>query len=146
MAGGLLFRDEVDRVLLVEPSYKEHWDIPGGACEAGEPPWRTARRECAEEIGIDRPLGPLLVIDYIPSDDRMPEGLAFIFDGGRITDNEVSALTLTDAEVVSVRLLPIGEAATRVKPSLARRLRVALTAAQTGEHLVICENGRPVAG
>ncbi|MEV0066566.1 hypothetical protein [Amycolatopsis sp. NPDC050768] len=28
-------------MLVVEPSYKDHWEIPGGACEAGETPWRT---------------------------------------------------------------------------------------------------------
>ncbi|HWD06711.1 MAG TPA: NUDIX hydrolase [Amycolatopsis sp.] len=49
MSAGTLIRDEVGRVLLVEPSYKKHWDIPGGACEEGEPPWRTARRERAED-------------------------------------------------------------------------------------------------
>jgi 8-oxo-dGTP pyrophosphatase MutT (NUDIX family) len=144
MSAGLLIRDNADRVLLVEPSYKDHWDIPGGACEAGEPPWRTARRECAEEIGIDRSLGSLLVLDYIPADDRMPEGLAFIFDGGHVSDDEVAALTLTDPEILSVQLLPIDDAAERAKPSLARRLRAALAAAQAGGRFVICENGQPV--
>lgn len=144
MSAGTLIRDGSDRVLLVEPSYKEHWDIPGGVCDAGEPPWRTARRERAEELGIDRPLGPLLVIDYIPDDGQMPEGLAFIFDGGRITADEAAQLKLTDPEILSVQLLPIDAAADRVKPSLARRLAAALAAAQAGQALVICENGQPV--
>jgi ADP-ribose pyrophosphatase YjhB (NUDIX family) len=144
MSAGTLIRDAADRVLLVEPSYKEHWDIPGGACEEGEPPWRTARRERAEEVGIDRPLGPLLVIDYIPANDRMPEGMAFIFDGGIITEDEAAELKLTDPEILSVHLLPIDEAADRVKPVLARRIRAALAAAQTGGSFVFCENGSPI--
>ncbi|WP_425388664.1 NUDIX domain-containing protein [Amycolatopsis jejuensis] len=144
MSAGTLIRDGADRVLLVEPSYKEHWDIPGGVCEVDEPPWRTARRECAEEVGIDRPLGALLVIDYIPDDGRMPEGMAFIFDGGRITEDEAARLTLTDPEILSVELVPVDAVAERVKPSLGRRLRAALTAAQTGRAPMICEDGHPV--
>lgn len=31
MAAGVLFRDVHGRVLLVEPSYKPNWEIPGGA-------------------------------------------------------------------------------------------------------------------
>ena len=31
MAAGVLFRDRIGRVLLVEPSYKPNWEIPGGA-------------------------------------------------------------------------------------------------------------------
>ncbi|MFB9923669.1 NUDIX domain-containing protein [Amycolatopsis halotolerans] len=126
------------------PSYKDSWDIPGGVCDAGEPPWRTARREQAEEIGIDRPLGPLLVIDYAPDDGRMPEGLAFIFDGGRTSAEETGRLTLTDPEILAVHLLPIDEAAQRVAPSLARRLRVAWEAARAGERFVLCEDGQPL--
>ncbi|WP_412102692.1 NUDIX domain-containing protein [Plantactinospora sp. KLBMP9567] len=33
---GLLFTDPAGRVLLVEPTYKEHWEIPGGCVEADE--------------------------------------------------------------------------------------------------------------
>ncbi|MET9264774.1 NUDIX hydrolase [Amycolatopsis sp. NPDC004079] len=144
MSAGTLLRDETGRVLLVEPSYKDSWDIPGGVCDAGEPPWRTARREQAEEIGIDRPLGPLLVIDYAPDDGRMPEGLAFIFDGGRTSAEETGRFTLTDPEILAVHLLPIDEAAQRVAPSLARRLRVAWEAARAGERFVLCEDGQPL--
>ncbi|MGW4521340.1 NUDIX domain-containing protein [Amycolatopsis sp. NPDC004378] len=144
MSAGVLFRDEADRVLFVEPSYKPHWDIPGGACEEGEPPWRTAAREVAEEVGIDRPLGNLLVIDYIPDDLRMPEGMAYVFDGGLVAEAEIKALKITDPEILSVELLPLDTAASRLKPILARRIAVALDAARAGE-LLICEDGRRIA-
>jgi 8-oxo-dGTP diphosphatase len=38
VAAGVLFFDEHDRVLLVDPSYKPGWEIPGGYVEAGESP------------------------------------------------------------------------------------------------------------
>lgn len=145
MSAGVLYRDTQGRVLLVQPSYKPHWDIPGGAVDAGEAPWTTAVREVREEIGIDTALGRPLVIDYQPDDGRLPEGIAFIFDGGLITEQEVSELVLTDPEIVAAQLIALGEITDKVKPSLARRIAVALDAARTGE-LALCENGKRLAG
>ncbi|RSN26480.1 NUDIX hydrolase [Streptomyces sp. WAC 05977] len=145
MSAGVVFHDPAGRVLIVEPSYKEHWDIPGGACDEGEPPWRTADREIREELGIARPPGQLIVIDYIPADDRMPEGMAFVFDGGEITDDDVAKLDLRDPEILSVSLVQLNDAATKLKPILARRIAAALDAARSAK-LVICEDGRPVTG
>lgn len=56
MVAGVLFRDVQKRILLVEPSYKPNWEVPGGAVEADESPWETATRELIEELGWNRPL------------------------------------------------------------------------------------------
>jgi GT2 family glycosyltransferase len=39
------------RVMLVNPTYKPLWDIPGGYLRPGESPTRALRREIAEELG-----------------------------------------------------------------------------------------------
>src|SRR5215475_1091124 len=127
-SAGVLFRDEQRRVLLVQTSYKVDWDIPGGAVEAGEAPWVTARREVREELGIDRPLGQLLVIDYVPDDGLMPEGLAFVWDGGILTQSDRDLVILTDPEIVAVEFRAVTDVVGRVKPRLERRLRAALEA------------------
>jgi hypothetical protein len=44
MAAGVLFRSADRRVLLVEPSYKPNWEIPGGIVEPDESPWAAAAR------------------------------------------------------------------------------------------------------
>src|SRR5690606_27708327 len=61
-----LFRDTQGRVLLVEPNYREGWALPGGTIESddGETPRQGARRETAEEIGLDREPGRLLAVDW----------------------------------------------------------------------------------
>lgn len=41
----VLFRDEVGRILLVDPRYKPDWDLPGGMAEANEPPLDAAIRD-----------------------------------------------------------------------------------------------------
>lgn len=147
---GVLLTDADSRVLLVRTSYTppgvtENWTIPGGGGEAGEPPWRTARRELLEELGLDRPCDRLLAISHIPENGPMAEGLAFVFDGGTITPAEVAALRPTDPEIAHVGLYTLAEASERVKPELAGRLRAALNALVSG-NAVMCEAGRPVAG
>lgn len=54
VAAGALFLDSGGRVLLVHPTYKDIWDIPGGYVERGESPAAACRREVAEELGLDR--------------------------------------------------------------------------------------------
>lgn len=142
-SAGVLFRDEPGRVLLVKPTYKKGWDLPGGVVGAEEPPWRAAVREIREELGFHQPLGRLLVIDYIPTEEPMPEGLAFVFDGGLITEDEVAAIKSTDPEIGTVRLYTVDEARTLMTPRLARRIESALHAALDGG-TTFCESGEPV--
>jgi len=143
MSAGVLFHDADGRVLLVQLSYVAHWDIPGGTVDAEEAPWTTAAREVREELGLDLPLGRLLVIDYIPTNEQLPEGVAFILDGGEISEGDLRALTITDPEIVSLGLYSLDEAATRVTPAMARRLAAALQASQRGV-LALCEDGMPI--
>ena len=52
-AGALIF-DRAGRLLILKPTYKSGWTIPGGVMEAdGESPWEACRREVREETGID---------------------------------------------------------------------------------------------
>ncbi|WP_229686740.1 NUDIX domain-containing protein [Longimycelium tulufanense] len=61
----VLIRDEGDRVLLVNPTYKEHWDLPGGMAEANEPPRAAAKRELIEELGLTITPARLLLLDWV---------------------------------------------------------------------------------
>ena len=70
VAAGVLFFDEEDRVLLVQPTYKDHWDLPGGYVETGETPAQAAAREVREELDLDVSVGSLLVADWAPHPDE----------------------------------------------------------------------------
>lgn len=144
MAAGVLFRDRVGRVLLVEPSYKPNWEIPGGAVEDGESPWAAVVRECREELGWDRPLGGLLVVDYVRPQDSRPEGVVFVFDGGVLDESDVVGMTLATSEILSVGFHTVDEARAKVKALLADRLTAALEAVAQGV-TVLCEQGCRVA-
>jgi 8-oxo-dGTP pyrophosphatase MutT (NUDIX family) len=144
MAAGVLFRDRAGRVLLVEPSYKPNWEIPGGAVEADESPWATATRELAEELGWDHPLGRLLVVDYVRPQDSRPEGVVFVFDGGMLDETDLMGMPFPDAEILSAEFHTVEEATGKVKPLLADRLAAAVHAAQHGV-TVLCEQGQRIA-
>jgi 8-oxo-dGTP pyrophosphatase MutT (NUDIX family) len=48
----MLLTDLADRVLVVKPTYKPDWELPGGAVEDGESPEVAAAREVVEELGL----------------------------------------------------------------------------------------------
>src|ERR1700753_2193913 len=82
MAAGALCRDRTGQVLLVKPSYRDTWDTPGGVVEAEESPHAACRREVKEEISLDRPVGRVLAVDWVPSQGERTEELILIYDGG----------------------------------------------------------------
>ncbi len=74
LAAGAVITDPAGRVLLVKPNYRDWWSVPGGICEFGEPPHLGCRREVAEEVGIDRAPGRLLVHRLVPAVRRAVAG------------------------------------------------------------------------
>lgn len=99
MGAGCLFVDEQDRILFVKPTYKSGWEIPGGVVEQNESPKQSCYREVAEEIGLERPISRLLVVDYNHPTDTKTESLMFIFDGGKLTKAEIHAIRLQKDEL-----------------------------------------------
>lgn len=100
MAAGALFFDETDRVLLVEPTYKDYWDIPGGYVEDGESPLQACVREVHEELGIKPAIGRLLLVDWAPNPGEGDKVL-YLFDGGRLTADECRRIELKLTSSVS---------------------------------------------
>ncbi|AEV87174.1 NUDIX hydrolase [Actinoplanes sp. SE50] len=133
VAGGALIRDSADRILFVVPNYKPLLDIPGGIAEGNESPLAACRREIKEEIGLDLPIGRLLVVDWIPQHGVWPDGVMFIFDGGRLTDDESRDLKHTDDELVGLKFLALDDARHQLRPSMVRRLEAGIEALSDGE-------------
>src|SRR3954468_12924068 len=132
VAAGVLVHDEQGSVLMVRPTYKDGWDIPGGYVEPDESPAQAAEREVAEELGLRRTPGRLLVVDWAP---HPAEGdkLLFVFDGGTLTPAEVSALRLEKDEIGEARYWAADQLEQLAPARLVNRLRLALTALETGQ-------------
>lgn len=99
MGAGCLFFNEKQEVLLVKPTYKTSWEIPGGVVEDNESPKQCCQREIAEEIGLTREIGPLLVVDYSNQNGNKTESIMFVFDGGILNNSEIAAIKLPADEL-----------------------------------------------
>jgi 8-oxo-dGTP pyrophosphatase MutT (NUDIX family) len=128
VAAGALIRDPSGNVLMVESTYRTVWDIPGGVSEADESPYETCRREVREELGIEIPIGRLLVIDWVPQQGVWHDALLFVFDGGVMGPGLSGRFVLPIDEIVGVQLVSLDEACRHVRPSASRRLRAAVEA------------------
>jgi ADP-ribose pyrophosphatase YjhB (NUDIX family) len=141
----VVLRDAEGRVLLVEPNYRAGWALPGGTVESdeGESPRQAARRETLEEIGLDRRPGRLLAVDWSTGPKRPPQ-VAYLYDGGILGEDDIAAIRLQEAELLSWRLVPREELTAHLLGALGHRVLAALDALADGSVTAELEDGRPV--
>jgi 8-oxo-dGTP pyrophosphatase MutT (NUDIX family) len=131
-------------VLLVDPIYRDTWDLPGGAVEAEESPHAACRREVAEELGLDRPVGRVLAVDWVPSRPERPEGLIVVYDGGVFTATDIEAIHMQAGELAGFAFVDPDQVACRVTQLVARRIAACLDALAAGTAASL-EGGSPAA-
>lgn len=132
--------DPAARLLLLEVSYKRDWELPGGVVEPNESPRQGAAREVREELGVEAQLGRLLVLDWLPPYLGWDDAVELIFDGGVL--DPATELRLAPGEVVAAHWVTVDQAADRLSPLAARRIR--WLSAHRGAAPVYCEAGSPV--
>ncbi|MFC5641715.1 NUDIX hydrolase [Kitasatospora cinereorecta] len=144
-AAGVLFPDELGRILLVRVSYQAKYpiEIPGGGWEPPDgSPRRTAIREIEEELGITPRLGPLACLDW--SLDRLrPPIAAFLYWAEPLTGDQLAALRLEEEELGAYAFLTPDQVSSALPPRLSRRVTACLSAPRAAGPLEL-ENGRPV--
>ncbi len=132
IGAGLVCRDEASRILLVRPTYKPTWEVPGGAVEAGESPAAAVAREVLEELGTSLPIGRLLVVDWLPARHPKTEGLMLLFDGGMLDSETTQRFRLPPEELHEWAFVDPGRLDAYVSKHMARRLAAAVTALRMG--------------
>jgi len=140
VAAGVLFFDEDGRVLVVEPSYKDGWDIPGGYVEPEESPWAAAVREVREELGIEIDQRTLLAVDWAPNGDE-GDKLLFVFDGGCVTPADIPPVPSDHVELRSWEFCDVAELPSRMPVRLATRITTAIGNRSTRSQTYV-EHGR----
>ena len=141
-AGALIF-DVAGRLLILKPTYKAGWTIPGGQVEAGgETPWEACRREAREECGIEIDTGRLACVDFLRPRQGRPGGMRFLFDCGVPDAAGLSRVEVQPEEISEFRFVPVAEALGLLSGPIRRRVRSAV-GGRTCQYL---EDGRPVAG
>ena len=141
-AGALIF-DRAGRLLILKPTYKTGWTIPGGVMENdGETPWDACQREVREECGIELRSGRLACVDFRSGRPGHPGGIRFLFDCGPADDAALAAIKLQPEEIAEHRFVPLDTALALLRPPIRRRVR----AVSRHRRFVYLENGRPVPG
>jgi len=142
-SAGALLHDGGGRILVLKPTYKSGWTIPGGQIEEdGESPWEGCRREVAEETGLAVATGRLVCVDFLHLRPGRPGGVRFLFDCGTVETARQDALVLQDGEIEDALWVTPAEADHRLSGPVGRRVARGLAAVGT----VYLEDGRPVRG
>lgn len=140
MGAGMLFLNSQGEILIVKPSYKDHWVIPGGVVEKGEPPRAAVLREVKEEIGLDLGQASFICLDYTSDDGFKGESLQFVFFGGHLGKDEMDSIKLDGQELLEYKFLPFSEAEQLLSSKLKKRLPHCLKALESGAAIYL-ENG-----
>jgi 8-oxo-dGTP diphosphatase len=140
-AGAMIF-DPGDRLLILKPTYKKGWTLPGGQMDpGGESPWEACKRETLEECAIVVERGRLACVDFLRPKPGRPGGVRFLFHCGTVGEAAIAGIRLQPEEIAEHRFLELADALALLSGPLRRR--VSQATASPGVHYL--EEGRPVA-
>jgi 8-oxo-dGTP pyrophosphatase MutT (NUDIX family) len=142
MGAGVLFLDDDENILIVKPTYREEWLLPGGIVEANESPADACAREVEEELGLRIKAGRLLCLEYRSASPPKTESLQFIFYGGVLTASQREHISLQEAELSVFQFVSLDEAEALLESRSARRVEWAWQALRE-ETTIYAENGEP---
>lgn len=131
VGAGLLIRDVAGRVLVVDPTYKDAWEIPGGMVELDESPREAAAREAEEELSRVFDVGDLLIVAYSEGGRTPLDGIMFVFDGGRSYE-DASSFALPADELRAAEFVSLDRLGDFLIPTMADRMRAAASASDSG--------------
>lgn len=138
-AVGVLIFDG-DKLLVLEPSYKPNWLVPGGVVEKSESPYEAAIRECKEEIGLAVEIISFLCADYKRGNDEIGDAVHFLFLGRLQKEAE---LRIDEEEIKRFHWMKPADALSRFDHHLSTRVAVGLRSIEENRPFY-CEEGQIV--
>lgn len=133
VGSGALITNAANEILLVNPTYKPGWEIPGGTMDPHEYPRETVRRELVEELGFELEVGRVLVVDFCLARPQRPKpSIMYVFDCGTLDAHQQAAIRLPADELSEHRFFAADELDGVLRDSLARRVRAALVQREAG--------------
>ncbi len=140
IASSIIFLNAKKELLIVKPTYKDGWTLPGGIVEEGESPLAGARREAAEEVGLTLSAPKLLCVDHRYNNDLGDDALQLIFFGGILSEKEIAGIKLQKSELSEHRFATREQALKLLRAKIGNRTAHSLQALRTGK-IIYLENG-----
>jgi ADP-ribose pyrophosphatase YjhB (NUDIX family) len=138
--GAMIF-DAAGRLLVLEPTYKSGWTLPGGQMEAdGESPWEACAREVREETALVVGRGRLRCVDFLRPRPGHHGGVRLLFDCGEVSSEQVSGIVVRAGEIAQARFADEERALELLRGPVRRRVEAALRSSG----VIYLEDGRRV--
>ena len=129
------------RLLVVKPTYRDGWLLPGGVVDQDESPARACVREAQEELGLQLALDRLVLVDHAAAAaDGSGGSVHFWFSTPDLSAKQIDAITLPPDELEAFRFVTREEAMSMLVPRLAGRL-ASYTAHDDDAGTLYTENG-----
>ncbi len=122
-ASGVLIKNN-KKYLIIKPSYRNYWEIPGGVVEHGESPLEAAIRETKEETNLDIKIDSLGIVDFKSEEGFKGDAIHFIFTGSIKEDSP--KIKLRAGEIEDYKFATKEEVLTMLHEQVAMRVKAIL--------------------
>ncbi|MFB4302228.1 NUDIX domain-containing protein [Actinomadura sp. NTSP31] len=131
-AAHAVLTDSRGLVLLVHPTYKGRWHLPGGYVHEGELPSAGVAREVREELSISPafPPSPALVAWAPNAGDRL-----LLYYSAKLSALQVREVRTDGHEIIGFQWCDQDSLNQWLHPALADRVRLTLEASRRGQSL-----------
>ncbi len=126
-----VLENEQKEILIMKPSYREGWLIPGGVLLPMESPKEGCVRKTKEEVGITIVEPTLIGVTHSlrrSDENERYESIHFIFFGGILTPEQIEEIHLQEKAFEQYRFAPLERARTLLDFPLNDRVAQSLTA------------------
>jgi 8-oxo-dGTP diphosphatase len=122
MASSGVFVNDKGQILIVKPTYRDNWLLPGGVVEENESPLVALHREIKEELDlvVDNPR--FIGVAYKEKKEYKGEILIFFFYVGKLSDEDLEKIVFPDGEISEAKFVNSIQAKEKLVPSLAKNV------------------------
>lgn len=142
MGAGVLFFNSKGALLIVKPTYKDTWGLPGGVIDENESPREACIREIKEELGLTVKKLSLVCVDY-QAKKEYSESMQWVFSGGVLTKSQIKNIKLPPEELTEFVFLPPQKGIQKLNRKLRIRLAKCLGVLKNKKVLYL-ENGKEI--